>query len=648
MECGASLQRIGFGDTGDLLYAVAGPGDVLIFDTATGRISEKLAGHDGSIGFAAMRPGTSELYTAGWDNTVRKWNASESLVSVSYQAHADRVQDIAFSKDGSLHASVSLDGTLLLSSPTGPLARYACFSRFGPQRVCFSPDGSYMAADLDEFVPFVIDTKTHRKAAWFTDHAGPIHALDFSPNGKSVISAGWDNVARLWDTNTGEERRAFEGHTGTIMDVHFSPDGSKVLTASGDGTCRIWDASTGQPLQTVSLNGKTILKAAWSSDGSRFAATGYERPAGIFDVNTGQQLAQLAGHKEPITNLVFSADGKRIATTGWDGELHLWDALSGESFGAVSRGNEGCYALTFGQKPEQLFAGTMDGQVKGWLAVPWRLEQLAPNATNWKESFKTYKSRRTPEVFPEVSGEPIPFVVFTTKKVLSERLVRLRNALAERGDAWQDNRLKLAPGPLAEAVARVCLRPDDLLLAMAGVVMSNMASAQNAIDQSLGQLETTDELSGRLRRGTQTYDVTFVCSEPISLQHEVTLTKTEAQQYIEFCRGYIARAIESIVDVNRSSARKQGEPAGNRGDLAGAWLLSERSAEEKQLYVKMCVSPGDHIVAVNAVPITAMRQLQTILGSCERELRELETSTWAFQLERGEFQTSDVIVRLEK
>lgn len=44
-------------------------------------------------------------------------------------------------------------------------------------------------------------------------HAGDVHAVAFSPDGKTLASAGAD-VIKLWDVETGKERGALKGHRG--------------------------------------------------------------------------------------------------------------------------------------------------------------------------------------------------------------------------------------------------------------------------------------------------------------------------------------------------------------------------------------------------------------------------------------------------
>ncbi len=78
-------------------------------------------------------------------------------------------------------------------------------------------------------------------------HEGEVYSAAFSPDGKTLATAGHDRTVRLWDV-AGQRTRLVirghpenpDGHTDEINWVAFSPDGRKLATASDDRTVKLW------------------------------------------------------------------------------------------------------------------------------------------------------------------------------------------------------------------------------------------------------------------------------------------------------------------------------------------------------------------------------------------------------------------------
>jgi hypothetical protein len=84
------------------------------------------------------------------------------------------------------------------------------------------------------------------------DPRGPLaHNVAFSPGGRLLGHGGPDCIVRVWDVHTGREAAVFRGHRGTVNALAFSADGKTLASASCDTTVLTWDvgALAAAPLQ---------------------------------------------------------------------------------------------------------------------------------------------------------------------------------------------------------------------------------------------------------------------------------------------------------------------------------------------------------------------------------------------------------------
>ncbi len=110
-------------------------------------------------------------------------------------------------------------------------------------------------------------------------HEGELYCAAFSPDGKTVATAGKDATVRLWDRKSGVTRRILRGHTDEVNWVSFSPDGRTLATTGNDRTVRTWDAETGRLMATLAGHddeGVTVaIHSGWTPDLVRPQGHGY-------------------------------------------------------------------------------------------------------------------------------------------------------------------------------------------------------------------------------------------------------------------------------------------------------------------------------------------------------------------------------------
>ena len=60
--------------------------------------------------------------------------------------------------------------------------------------------------------------------------------VEFSPDGRRIVSASHDQTVRLWDGLTGQPVGTLRGHSDRVIGATFLPDGRRLVSASLDGT----------------------------------------------------------------------------------------------------------------------------------------------------------------------------------------------------------------------------------------------------------------------------------------------------------------------------------------------------------------------------------------------------------------------------
>jgi hypothetical protein len=142
-------------------------------------------------------------------------------------------------------------------------------------------------------------------------HEGSVYSVNYSVDGKRLVSAASDGAARVYDTATMQLLQTLKGHSQEVTHAAFSVDGKRVVTASADRTARIWDTATGKSLLTLTGHNQEVNVAAFSRDGSRVVTAGGDNQARIWDARTGRSTLTLSGHDGPVLYVAFSPDGSR-------------------------------------------------------------------------------------------------------------------------------------------------------------------------------------------------------------------------------------------------------------------------------------------------------------------------------------------------
>ena len=170
-------------------------------------------------------------------------------------------KNVAWSPDGTRLVGGGEDGSVYLwESANGTRLQRLSGHRGWTYSVVWSPDGTRLASGSGGeggVELFVWDVQSASTAACpcllraFTEHAGQIYAVAWSPSGDRLISGDTNGMLRWWDASTGECISKRAAHYGTIRSLRVSPDGKWLGSCGDDGAIRIWDLESGEHVRTL-------------------------------------------------------------------------------------------------------------------------------------------------------------------------------------------------------------------------------------------------------------------------------------------------------------------------------------------------------------------------------------------------------------
>jgi WD40 repeat protein len=324
---------------------------IYLWDLNTGKPLRLLVGHKDTVLSLAFSPDGKTLASGAerYDATLRLWDVATGNGRFTLKGHGGELWSVAFSPDGQTIATGSMDKTIRLWDPaTGRELRRLTGHSADVMSVAFSPDGKLLASGSFDRTLRLWDPATSEQlrriesdaagndstfasSSQFRTNRG-FPAVAFSPDGKTLATAGRDHTLRLFDVASGSEVRPIQGQFDTVDAVAFSPDGSRVWTMAGDRNLRAWNTTTGREVRTLETSVGLPLCVTFSADG-RLAATGGERDrtAHFWDLATGKELQRLVT-PDVIGALAFSPDGRTLATANrWQrAEVRLWDVSTGK------------------------------------------------------------------------------------------------------------------------------------------------------------------------------------------------------------------------------------------------------------------------------------------------------------------------------
>ncbi|GAA5808876.1 hypothetical protein MFLAVUS_002275 [Mucor flavus] len=360
--------------------------DIMVTELETGKLVHKLEGDTEIVTTMAVKPDGKHLISASRSLFIHIWDLEKGQNVRKIKAHDAPIIVMDIDKTSTLVATGSADASIKIWDIDKGFCTHNLRGHGGViSAVKFHNHNGkwYVASGADDCQVRIWDLQTRSCIAVLQSHVSVIRGLDFSADGKYLISGSRDKVVNVWDWQA-KELRATYPIFETIETVGFLEknvliagkfgeqwqDADIFYTGGDSGLIKLWDLKTGKLIkaqepeknsihtisdvvyiqetqtlaavtndqnilmysleqklervkQIVGYNDEVVDIAYLGEHETHLAAATNSAQLRVYNVET-QDCDLLYGHKDMIIALDKSKDGSIVVTASKDKTARIW------------------------------------------------------------------------------------------------------------------------------------------------------------------------------------------------------------------------------------------------------------------------------------------------------------------------------------
>jgi WD40 repeat protein len=150
-------------------------------------------------------------------------------------------------------------------------------------------------------------------------------SVKFSPDGETLVTAGYQAKAYLWSIATRELIREFAlGTQDGGLTPAFSPDGKILAVGNRNSTTGLFDVATGKRLHTLGRSMSHDLR--FDPSGETLAVVYVDGQLVLWDVQTGMLKKSIQAWADELYTVDWTPDGSMLVTGGYNSPLTFWNS----------------------------------------------------------------------------------------------------------------------------------------------------------------------------------------------------------------------------------------------------------------------------------------------------------------------------------
>jgi len=210
----------------------------------------------------------------------------------------------------------------IVAAPPGQAAPSVdCVVALGPvapvSAVAFSPDGKTLAtAGYQEVLLWDLANAKLLKRIGAGQMSDSARAMAFSKDGRLLaVAEGVPNgpgAVRLFDKDSGQVALSFQEPKEVVYALAFHPEGKLLAAGGGDAAVYVWNLDEKKLVATLKEQGDWVLGVSFSANGKFLAAASADKTAQVWEVGTWKPLTKMQ-QTEAVCGSAFSPDGELVA-----------------------------------------------------------------------------------------------------------------------------------------------------------------------------------------------------------------------------------------------------------------------------------------------------------------------------------------------
>lgn len=248
----------------------------------------------------------------------------------TFNGHTQDVNNLAFSYDGSLVASISNDFTIRIwSIETGLLCKIIETNHAFGHNVVFTHDNKRIITTFYDEALVVWDIESGNKLwdvnlphLFSCNKRIMVHTMAVSNNDEKIALATMEGDVLIIDLKSEQTHLA---EIGPVLSIAFNTKGDKLVTTSYDGLI-VWDLVTG--IQgTIKLKEGVEPKEALAlfSPDDKYVAFAFENNLGIVGIGDNSPIQKLGESKVNYVALSYCDGWNSLSAISAEGEMTTWN-----------------------------------------------------------------------------------------------------------------------------------------------------------------------------------------------------------------------------------------------------------------------------------------------------------------------------------